>query len=93
MWAYLARFTEWLMKGSVKTALAGAGLGLASAGMSLTLVQQYLEKVQQYGNSMAADALALLSLSGADVALSMIIGAIMAKFAMNGAKVALVRKQ
>lgn len=92
MWAYLARFTEWLMKGSVKTALAGAGLGLASASISLTLMQEYLAKVTQYGNSMG-DAMSLLALSGAHTALSMIIGAIMAKFAMNGAKLALVRKQ
>lgn len=90
MWALLARFVEWAIKGSVKTAMLGAGLGLASATLSMTYIRSYLNQVQSYGNSMQADSLALLALSGGDIALSMIIGAIITRITISATKLSLV---
>ncbi|MEN8392533.1 DUF2523 family protein [Acinetobacter indicus] len=93
MWSILARFMEWSVKGSVKTALTGAGLGLASATISLTYMQQYLNELMAVGNSLMGDSLALLALSGGDLAFSMIIGALVTRTTISASKISLVRMQ
>lgn len=92
MWKMLSQIGEWLTKGSVKSALTGAGLGLASSAVVLTAVQSYIDKLLVAGNSMSADALGLLALSGAHIALSMIIGAIVYRLTITSTKLTLMRK-
>lgn len=92
MWKMLAQFSEWLMKGSVRSALTGAGLGLGSAVVSLTVIHTYIDRLVSQGNSMSADALALLALSGVHVALSAILGAIVYRLTTSSAKLSLMRK-
>lgn len=92
MWAFLTRFSEWLLKGSVKSALTGAGLGLGSAAISLTVIQNYIANVVALGNSMSADVLGLLALSGAHISLSGIIGTIVYRITVSSGKLTLMRK-
>lgn len=92
MWKMLTQISEWLMKGSVRSALTGAGLGLGSAVVSITIIQTYIERLVSQGNSMSADALALLALSGVHIALSGILGAIVYRLTTSSAKLSLMRK-
>lgn len=92
MWRFLALFSEWLLKGSVRSALTGAGLGLGSAVITLTAVQAYINQVVATSSSFSADMLALCALSGAHIALSGIFGAIVYKLTVSGAKLSLIRK-
>ena len=85
-------FSEWLLKGSVRSALTGAGLGLGSALITLTAVQTYINNLVSTSSSFSADMLALCALSGAHIALSSIIGAIVYKLTVSSAKLSLVRK-
>ncbi|WP_312967895.1 DUF2523 family protein [Acinetobacter gerneri] len=91
MYKLLSQLLEWLLKGSVKRALTGAGLGLASSASILIAVKAYINNFIAQSNSMGADVLALLSLSGVDIALSAIIGAIVFRLTVNSAKLSLVR--
>lgn len=92
MWRFLAVFCEWIMKGSVRSILIGAGLGLGSAVGSLTIIQSYVTKLIQTSSSISADVLALLALSGVHIALSGIIGAVIYKITISSAKLSLMRK-
>lgn len=92
MWKFLTLFSEWLLKGSVRSALTGAGLGLGSAAITLTAVQMYINKVVSTSSGFSADMLALCALSGAHIALSGIIGSIVYKLTVSGAKLSLIRK-
>ncbi|MEB3755191.1 DUF2523 family protein [Acinetobacter sp. MD2(2019)] len=93
MWKFLTLFSENLLKGSVRSMLAGAGLGLGSSAVSLTLIQSYISDLVAKGNSMASDALGLLALSGAHIALSSILGAIVYKLTVSSVKLTLMRKK
>lgn len=92
MWKFLTLFSEWLMKGSVRSMLAGAGLGLGSAVVSLTMIQSYINDLVAKGNSMSSASLGLLALSGAHIALSSILGAIVYRLTASSAKLTLMRK-
>lgn len=93
MWKMLTAFGDWLLQGSVRSALTGAGLGLGTSLVSITLVQQYIDKVVSSGNSVESDVLGLLALSGVDVALSSIIGAVIYKMTVSSTKLSLMRKK
>lgn len=91
MWAIFTRISEWLIQGSVRSALTGAGLGLGSAALSLTLIQNYINQLLQVGNSISADVLGLLALSGVHIALSGIIGSVVYRITASSAKLTLMR--
>lgn len=93
MWKFLTIFSEWLMKGSVRSALTGAGLGIGSAAITLTAVQTYIGYLISTSNSISSDVLGLLALSGAHISLSGIIGAVVYKLTASSAKLTLMRKQ
>ncbi len=92
MWRFLTLFSEWLLKGSVQSALKGAGLGIGTAAVSLTIVNTYINKVIAQSSSFSTDMLALAALSGAHISLSMIFGAIVWKLTSGSAKLSLIRK-
>lgn len=92
MMKLLVLFTDFFLKGSVRSALLGAGLGLGTAAASLAAVQIYINRlISQFGN-LSADVTGLLALSGVHIALSSIIGAIVFRLTMNSAKVSLIKK-
>lgn len=83
---------SYLLKGSVKTALAGAGLGLASAVVMKTVLERYINQALQQMQGFDAVVASFLHLSGFDVALSVVIGALIARVTMNSMKLSLVKK-
>ena len=92
MMKLLVAFGEWLLKGSVRSALLGAGLGLGTAAGVLTALQVYIDRLITQFGTLSNDVLGLLALSGVHIALSSIIGAVVFRLTMNSAKVSLIKK-
>lgn len=92
MMKLLVAFGEWLLKGSVRSALLGAGLGLGTAVGVLTALQVYIDRLITQFGTLSNDVLGLLALSGVHIALSSIIGAVVFRLTMNSAKVSLMKK-
>ena len=85
MWRFLTLFSEWLLKGSVQSALKGAGLELGTAAVSLTIVNTYINKVIAQSSSFSTDMLASLHCQVL-IFISMIFGAIVWKLTSGSAK-------
>lgn len=86
-----AKFTvmfENMMGGAGKKMMAGMGIGLASSYIILELLQLYIDKALANVGAMAPVS-GLLGLSGCDVALSVIIGAMIAKATISTSKLSL----
>lgn len=92
MMKLLVAFGEWLLKGSVRSALLGAGLGLGTAAGLLTALQIYIDRLTSQFGTLSNDVLGLLALSGVHIALSAIIGAVVFRLTMNSAKVSLIKR-
>lgn len=92
MMKLLVAFGEWLLKGSVRSALLCAGLGLGTAVGVLTALQVYIDRLITQFGTLSNDVLGLLALSGVHIALSSIIGAVVFRLTMNSAKVSLMKK-
>lgn len=92
MMKLLVAFGEWLLKGSVRSALLGAGLGLGTAAGLLTALQIYIDRLTSQFGTLSNDVLGLLALSGVHIALSAIIGAVVFRLTMNSAKVSLMKR-
>lgn len=72
--------------------LVGAGLGLATASFVLTFVNYYIDKAINNLNGAGAAVLGLLGLSGTDVALSIVLGALVARTTIDSLNIRLVKK-
>jgi len=81
-----------LLQGSVKTALLGAGLGLASAVVMKTVLERYINQALQQMQGFDAVVASFLHLSGFDIALSVVIGALIARVTMNSMKLSLIKR-
>lgn len=81
-----------LMQGSVKTALLGAGLGLASAVVMKTVLERYINQALEQMQGFDSIVASFLNLSGFDIALSVVIGALIARVTMNSMKLSLIKK-
>lgn len=92
MMKLLVAFGEWLLKGSVRSALLGAGLGLGTAAGLLTALNIYIDRLTSQFGTLSNDVLGLLALSGVHIALSAIIGAVVFRLTMNSAKVSLMKR-
>lgn len=72
--------------------LTGAGIGLASSAFIITFLNYYLNKSLGQLNSLPGDVLGLAALSGVDVGISMIIGAVIARVTLNSSFLKLIKK-
>lgn len=80
---------NFLLKGAIRTMLTGAGLALTTAGVSLVLINELIQRVQSELSGLPALAIALLNLSQVDAALSLMLGAVLARATVNAAKLQL----
>lgn len=80
-----------LLSGGIKTMLVGAGLGLATSQIILSLTNKYINAGLTGVSGIGGSMVAFLGLSGADVALSIIIGAVVARATINSLKISLVK--
>jgi len=80
-----------LLSGGFKTILVGAGLGLATSQFVLALTNRYISSALNGVSGIGGSMVAFLGLSGADVAISIIIGAVVARATINSLKISLVK--
>lgn len=78
-----------LQKGWLKDVLTGAGLTLGTSAVVLTALNTAISKVRDDVGQMSAELLALMHLSGIDVAMSIIIGAIVTRHTLQSTKLTL----
>lgn len=71
---------------ALKKILVGAGLGIATGAIVLTVINYYIGKVQQQAG-MLGDMAGIAHLGGLDVAISIIIGAIVVRATLLATKV------
>lgn len=71
----LQKIGDFLLKGSVQTALKGAGLGIGTSAALLTAMNSYLSTVVAQAGSLGTNVVGLCGLAGAHIAISSIIGA------------------
>ena len=73
-------------KGFLKNFLTGAGLTLATSGVVLTALNTAISQVKSSFSGIASTVLQLAGVCGFDVAFSLILGAIVAKYVQNSSK-------
>lgn len=83
----ILRFLYWIigfvLGSALKRILVGAGLALVSSQIILTIINIYINKALNGMSMGASSAMAFLGLSGADVAISILIGALIARASME----------
>lgn len=89
MWSKLSDLFTSLQKGSLKNVLTGAGLMLGSNAIFLTAFSTAVNALKNSVNSVSADVLGLAHLAGFDVAMSLILGAIVTRLTLNSQKLML----
>ena len=85
----LASILKSVNKGFLKDFLTGAGLTLATSGTTLVALNQVIQHFKNTVNGMPPLALSLAHLSGIDVAFSLILGAIVAKWTLSSSNLTL----
>lgn len=78
-----------LLGTALKRVLIGAGLALASSYSIQSIIDTYINKALNGMNFGASTALQFLGLSGADVAISILIGALMARAFIEASRIGL----
>ena len=78
-----------LLGSAFKRLLIGAGLGLVSSQVILTLINTYITKAIDNMSFSASTAIQFLGLSGADVAISVLIGALIARATFEASQIGL----
>lgn len=73
----------------IKKLLIGAGLGLAAATFFKVLIQMYVDRAVQNIGALPGTVLQLLGLFGLDKALSIIIGALIMRAAINAMSISI----
>lgn len=80
---------NFLLKGAIRQMLTGAGLALTTAAVSLALINQLIQRVQAELSGLPSLAIALINLSQVDAALSLMLGAVVARATINAARLQL----
>lgn len=93
MYAILARIGDWLLKGSVRTALTGAGLGVGTSAVMLATANNYVASIQAQAGSLSANMVGLAGLAGVHIGMSMIIGAVIYRMTVTSTFAKLLKKQ
>ena len=89
MWSKLSDLFTSLQKGFLKNVLSGAGVMLTSATLVFTAFDTAVSVLRNNLNSVSADVLSLAHLAGFDVAISLVLGALVTRLTLNSTKLAL----
>lgn len=89
MWSKLTDLFTSLQKGFLKNALTGAGVMLASSALVFTAFASAVNALRNNLNSVNADVLSLAHLAGFDIAISLVLGALVTRLTLNSTKLAL----
>lgn len=81
-----------IQRGFLKEVLLGAGLTLGTSAISMTMLKTAITYMQKNTGSISADVAGLASLSGIDVAMSIVLGAIVSRHAIQSSKLTLMKK-
>ncbi|OEY92540.1 DUF2523 family protein [Acinetobacter qingfengensis] len=92
MFKIFYKILDWLLKNSVQRVLAGAGLSVVSYLAVLTAIQTAFYSLVNNVNSISADLLQLLGLSGVDKCLSAFISVAVFLLTLNSGKLAIRKK-
>lgn len=79
MKAILFGLTSWLLSNFAKKVLIGAGITIVSGAVINIILTTYINKAISASNQIDSTYLGLLSISGLDHAISIIIGALIAR--------------
>ena len=79
MKAILFGLTSWLLSNFAKKVLVGAGVTIVSGAVINIILTTYINKAISASNQIDSTYLGLLSISGLDHAISIIIGALIAR--------------
>lgn len=89
----ILRFIYWIigfvLGSALKRILVGAGLSIFSSQIILSIINVYINKALSRMSTGTSSAMAFLGLSGADVAISILIGALIARATMEAMKLGL----
>lgn len=89
MWSKLAALFTSLQKGALKNILTGAGVMLGSNIIFLSVFATAVNVLRNSVGSVSGDVLGLAHLAGFDIAMSLILGAIVTRLTLNSSKLAL----
>lgn len=92
MGAMLVRILQWFGAGSVKNALIGSGFGVASSLFISTLISSFIQKSLTSFSSLSGTVAAYIGLSGFDVYLSIVVGALIMKATIASLSLSIVKK-
>lgn len=81
-----------LQKGFLKNVLEGAGITLLTAGSILTALNTAIDQFKASLGDISTALLGLAGICGFDIAFSIVLGAIAARYVQNSAKLYLARK-
>ena len=88
MWKLLAAAITGTFGGLGKRVLVGMGLGLASGAIVLMVINYYINKIVASASRLG-DMAAILHLAGMDVAVSIVIGAVIVRATIGATKLSL----
>ncbi|MGP5437727.1 DUF2523 family protein [Psychrobacter alimentarius] len=88
MWKLLSGAIVGTFGGLGKRVLVGMGLGLASGAIVLTVINYYVNKIVVSAGALG-DMAAILHLAGMDVAISIVIGAVIVRATIGATKLSL----
>lgn len=86
----LAALLQKLFGGALNRILVGAGLGLASGAIVLNVINFYIGKITSQAGALGSMA-GILHLAGVDVAISIIIGAVVVRATISATKLSLIK--
>lgn len=82
---------NFLLAGAIRRMLTGAGLTLATAGVTNTILNSLISDLREEMGNMPELALALIDLSGVDVAISLMLSAVLTRNAISSAQIFLTK--
>lgn len=90
-WSKLSGLFESSQKGFLKTVLMGAGVSLTTAAVSMTAFNVAYQAFKHSIDSIPANLLALAHLSGFDIAITIILTAVVTRMTLNASNLTLTR--